>query len=185
MHLSGFLLLALCTYYIPSPILRLRTFVLCYPTKHPTITKTIVSYIVTIVYTPQIYLYLQNVVTVIVTPAAPYSLLPPQTWIQSLIFLIFLHCFEKNYIAFPKENGYRSLHLILEIPIFLSNGKKPMRIEVQIRTIAMDFWASLEHQLKYKKDIEKTEEISAELKECAEIIAATDLRMQEIRKKLN
>lgn len=91
----------------------------------------------------------------------------------------------KNYIAFPKENGYRSLHLILEIPIFLSGGKKPMRIEVQIRTIAMDFWASLEHQLKYKKDIENAEEISAELKECAEIIAATDLRMQEIRKKLN
>lgn len=91
----------------------------------------------------------------------------------------------KNYIKFPKENGYRSLHLIVEIPIFLSNGKKPMRVEVQIRTIAMDFWASLEHQLKYKKNIPNAEEISLELKECADIISATDLRMQDIRNKLN
>lgn len=91
----------------------------------------------------------------------------------------------KNYIKFPKDNGYRSLHLIVEIPIFLSGGKKPMKVEVQIRTIAMDFWASLEHQLKYKKSIPNAEEISLELKECADIIAATDLRMQEIRQKLN
>lgn len=91
----------------------------------------------------------------------------------------------KNYIKFPKENGYRSLHLIVEIPIFLSTGKKPMRVEVQIRTIAMDFWASLEHQLKYKKNIPNAEEISLELKECADIISATDLRMQDIRNKLN
>lgn len=91
----------------------------------------------------------------------------------------------KNYIKFPKENGYRSLHLVLEVPIFLSGGKKPMRVEVQIRTIAMDFWASLEHQLKYKKNIPNAEEISLELKECADIIAATDLRMQDIRDKIN
>ena len=91
----------------------------------------------------------------------------------------------KNYIAFPKENGYRSLHLIVETPVFLSSGKKSMRVEVQIRTIAMDFWASLEHQLKYKKNITDAEEISRELKECADIIAATDLHMQEIRKKIN
>lgn len=91
----------------------------------------------------------------------------------------------KNYIKFPKENGYRSLHLIVEIPIFLSGGKKSMKVEVQIRTIAMDFWASLEHQLKYKKNISNAEEISLELKECADIIAATDLHMQEIRNKLN
>lgn len=91
----------------------------------------------------------------------------------------------KNYIAFPKENGYRSLHLIVETPVFLSDGKKIMRVEVQIRTIAMDFWASLEHQLKYKKNIADAEEIGKELKECADIIAATDLRMQEIRKKIN
>lgn len=91
----------------------------------------------------------------------------------------------KNYIKFPKDNGYRSLHLIVEIPIFLSGGKKNMKVEVQIRTIAMDFWASLEHQLKYKKNIPNAEEISLELKECADIIAATDLRMQNIREKLN
>lgn len=91
----------------------------------------------------------------------------------------------KNYIKFPKDNGYRSLHLIVEIPIFLSGGKKPMKVEVQIRTIAMDFWASLEHQLKYKKNIPDAEKISRELKECADIISATDLRMQDIRNKLN
>lgn len=91
----------------------------------------------------------------------------------------------KNYIKFPKDNGYRSLHLIVEIPIYLSGGKKPMRVEVQIRTIAMDFWASLEHQLKYKKNIPDAEKISQELKECADIISATDLRMQDIRNKLN
>ncbi len=91
----------------------------------------------------------------------------------------------KNYIKFPKDNGYRSLHLIVEIPIFLSGGKKPMKVEVQIRTIAMDFWASLEHQLKYKKNISNAEEISLELKKCADIISATDLRMQDIRNKLN
>lgn len=91
----------------------------------------------------------------------------------------------KNYIKFPKDNGYRSLHLIVEIPIFLSGGKKPMKVEIQIRTIAMDFWASLEHQLKYKKNIPHAEEISLELKECADIISATDLRMQDIRNKLN
>ena len=91
----------------------------------------------------------------------------------------------KNYIKFPKENGYRSLHLIVEIPIFLSTGKKPMRVEVQIRTIGMDFWASLEHQLKYKKNIPNAEEISLELKKCADIISATDLHMQDIRNKLH
>lgn len=58
---------------------------------------------------------------------------------------------KKDYISHPKPNGYRSLHLILEVPIFLTNEKKMMRVEVQFRTIAMDFWASLEHKLKYKK----------------------------------
>ena len=59
----------------------------------------------------------------------------------------------KDYIENPKENGYRSLHLIVEVPIFLEHKKKMMKVEVQLRTIAMDFWASLEHKLKYKKDI--------------------------------
>lgn len=90
----------------------------------------------------------------------------------------------KDYIRKPKENGYRSLHLIVEIPVFFSEEKRPVRVEVQIRTIAMDFWASLEHQLRYKKDIENTEDISKDLKECAETIAKTDLKMQEIRERI-
>ena len=94
---------------------------------------------------------------------------------------------KKDYIQNPKENGYRSLHLIIELPVFFSNQKKNMRVEVQIRTIAMDFWASVDHQLKYKQDIEDVEnadELSAELKECADIIAQTDARMQAIKDKI-
>lgn len=87
----------------------------------------------------------------------------------------------KDYITNPKPNGYRSLHLILEIPIFLSNEKKGMKVEVQFRTIAMDFWASLEHKLKYKKNIDHAEEISRELRKCAEASSALDLRMQALR----
>ena len=93
---------------------------------------------------------------------------------------------KKDYIKNPKPNGYRSLHLILEIPIFLMTEKKYMRVEVQFRTIAMDFWASLEHKLKYKKNV-KTDaaEISKSLKECAEEISRLDLKMQEIHIKIN
>ena len=87
----------------------------------------------------------------------------------------------KDYIKNPKENGYRSLHLILSIPIYLSNVKKRMPVEVQFRTIAMDFWASLEHQIKYKKKIENPEEIAKELKLCADVICEVDKHMQEIR----
>lgn len=90
----------------------------------------------------------------------------------------------KDYIANPKENGYRSLHLILDIPIFLSEGKKHMKVEVQFRTIAMDFWASLEHKLKYKKDIPNAEEIAEELKHCADVISGMDYQMEQIRKKI-
>ena len=90
----------------------------------------------------------------------------------------------KDYIKNPKENGYRSLHLIVEIPIFLSHEKKLMKAEIQLRTIAMDFWASLEHQLRYKKDGEFTEEIAQELYECAKLSADLDLRMQNIRSKV-
>lgn len=91
----------------------------------------------------------------------------------------------KDYIRFPKPNGYRSYHMIIEVPVFLSDEKKRMRVEVQIRTIAMDFWASLDHQLKYKKDVGGVADtISEELKQCAELIAATDQRMYEIRKNL-
>lgn len=90
----------------------------------------------------------------------------------------------KDYIKNPKPNGYRSYHMIVEVPVFFSEEKTPMRVEVQFRTIAMDFWASLEHQMKYKKDIENAEQIAAELYECAETIAKTDLKMQDIKKKI-
>lgn len=90
----------------------------------------------------------------------------------------------KDYIKNPKPNGYRSLHLIVSVPIFLSDKTLPMRVEVQIRTIAMDFWASLEHQVKYKRGVPDAESISAELKECADVICSTDARMQEIYHKI-
>ena len=92
----------------------------------------------------------------------------------------------KDYIKDPKPNGYRSLHLIVESPIFLMPEKKFMRVEVQFRTIAMDFWASLEHKLKYKKDIKRdVEEISEELRECAEEISRLDMKMQSIHRKIS
>ncbi len=90
----------------------------------------------------------------------------------------------KDYIQMPKPNGYRSYHMIVEIPVFFSERKEYVKVEVQIRTMAMDFWASLEHQIRYKKQIEDREElqtISQELLECAEIIAQTDVRMQNIK----
>lgn len=87
----------------------------------------------------------------------------------------------KDYIQNPKPNGYRSLHLIVEVPVFLSDRKQAMKVEVQIRTIAMDFWASLDHQLRYKKHLTNADEISAELKECADTISATDQKMQNIK----
>ncbi len=90
----------------------------------------------------------------------------------------------KDYIANPKPNGYRSLHLIVEIPIFLSTGKKMMRAEVQFRTIAMDFWASLDHKLKYKHNVKNPEEIAKALKSCAESIAELDYRMQDIHNRI-
>ncbi len=91
---------------------------------------------------------------------------------------------EKNYISRPKENGYRSLHLVLDVPIFLLNQKKYRRVEVQFRTMAMDFWASLEHKVRYKKNVENTEKLNRELKECADMIALADERMMQIRTQL-
>lgn len=90
----------------------------------------------------------------------------------------------KDYIENPKENGYRSYHLIVEVPVFFSDRKKDMRVEVQIRTIAMDFWASLDHQLKYKKELVDGTDISRELKDCADVIAQTDEKMLDIRKRI-
>ena len=90
----------------------------------------------------------------------------------------------KDYIKNPKPNGYRSLHIIVAIPIFLAHEKRTMKVEIQLRTIAMDFWATLEHQLRYKKDAEFTEETANELYECAQLSAALDLRMEAVRKKV-
>ncbi len=90
----------------------------------------------------------------------------------------------KDYIRKPKPNGYRSYHMIVEVPVFFSDGKRMMRVEIQLRTVAMDFWASLEHQMKYKKESADRPEIAAELKSCAETIAATDARMLGIRKRI-
>lgn len=92
---------------------------------------------------------------------------------------------KKDYIETPKSNGYRSLHLILSVPIFLADEKKYMKVEVQFRTIAMDFWASLEHKLKYKKDIDNTDEIELQLRACADSIEELDYRMQEIRNQID
>lgn len=91
---------------------------------------------------------------------------------------------KKDYIKNPKESGYRSLHLIVEVPIFLEDEKRPMKVEVQLRTIAMDFWASLEHKMRYKKDLEPEllEELSAQLTECANMSAILDEKMENIKK---
>ena len=90
---------------------------------------------------------------------------------------------KKDYIKNPKQNGYRSLHLIVEIPIFLQNEKRIMKVEVQLRTIAMEFWANLEHKLRYKKNLsEETLEMTArELNECAEMSTLLDSKMQKVR----
>lgn len=86
----------------------------------------------------------------------------------------------KDYFKNPKPNGYRSYHMIVEVPVFFSDHKEFIRAELQIRTIAMDFWASLEHHLRYKKKTIDSEDIGAKLLECANVIADTDQKMQEI-----
>ncbi len=90
---------------------------------------------------------------------------------------------KKDYIKNPKENGYRSLHLVVEVPIFLQNEKRFMRVEVQLRTIAMEFWANLEHKLRYKKNLsdEILEMTAKELSSCAQQSAELDLKMQKVR----
>ena len=92
----------------------------------------------------------------------------------------------KDYIKNPKESGYRSLHLIVQVPIFLQNTKKLIYVEVQFRTIAMDFWASVEHKVRYKKNIpdSEAEQLAAELSSCADQIAAMDNKMEEIRRRI-
>ncbi|MBQ2956195.1 MAG: GTP pyrophosphokinase family protein [Clostridia bacterium] len=92
---------------------------------------------------------------------------------------------KKDYIKNPKPNGYRSLHLIVAVPIFLASEKRVMKVEIQLRTIAMDCWASLEHQLRYKKDFEFTDDMADELLECAKISAELDARMNALRDRLD
>ena len=92
----------------------------------------------------------------------------------------------KDYIRNPKPGGYRSLHLLVKTPIYTENGKKDMFVEIQMRTIAMDFWASLEHKLRYKKNLNPrlAEELAEELKSCAEESAKLDEKMLRIRDRI-
>ena len=90
----------------------------------------------------------------------------------------------KDYIKEPKPSGYRSLHLIVSVPVFFANGKRSVTVEVQIRTVAMNFWASLEHQMKYKRRTEISEEIVKELRVCSDGISAIDERMIELRDRI-
>ncbi len=92
---------------------------------------------------------------------------------------------EKNYIEKPKANGYRSLHLVVDVPVYLSKAKLYVPVEVQIRTVAMDFWASLDHNLHYKAASEVPPFVVDELKKCADIITDTDYRMQQIAEAVN
>lgn len=87
----------------------------------------------------------------------------------------------KDFIHTPKPNGYRSYHMIVDVPVFFADAKESLRVEVQLRTVAMDFWASLEHEIKYKKELPDSEKIAEELRECADVIAVTDQRMLHIR----
>ncbi|MBE6651671.1 MAG: GTP pyrophosphokinase family protein [Ruminococcaceae bacterium] len=90
----------------------------------------------------------------------------------------------KDYIKNPKPSGYRSLHLIVEVPIFLHDEKKFVKVEVQLRTMSMDWWASQEHKIKYKKNVSLSPEAENELRQCAEIAAELDLKMEKIAKNI-
>lgn len=88
---------------------------------------------------------------------------------------------KSDYVQNPKPNGYRSLHLDVAVPVFLPNRIERVKAEIQIRTLAMDYWASLEHDLTYKLTDQKTDEMVQELKDCADVIAQTDIRMQKLK----
>lgn len=90
----------------------------------------------------------------------------------------------KDYIKHPKASGYKSFHMHVTVPIFLSDRVVDTNVEIQIRTIAMDFWASLEHQLRYKKDFDFTEDMAKELQDCADLSAQLDSRMDKLREKV-
>lgn len=91
----------------------------------------------------------------------------------------------KDYIQNPKANGYKSLHLHIEYPVFLSSGIVPTRVEIQIRTIAMDFWASIEHKIYYKYREKAPKSIQKQLKECADLISNLDDRMYDLKQSIN
>lgn len=91
----------------------------------------------------------------------------------------------KDYIKSPKPNGYRSLHLILQVPVFMSDKVEDVSVEVQIRTIAMDFWASLEHKIYYKYNKEVPQKLLDELKEAANSVSQLDKRMEHINRACN
>ena len=91
----------------------------------------------------------------------------------------------KDYIKQPKDNGYRSYHMIVEIPVYFSDVVRPVRCEIQIRTIAMDFWATLDHDMQYKKQVEDAEQIMQELKECADEIHQIDEKMMRLRERIH
>lgn len=92
---------------------------------------------------------------------------------------------EKDYIKTPKPNGYRSLHLIVNVPVLLKDGKQKTRCEIQLRTSAMDSWASLEHNLRYKKDLKDSYKVDEGLKCCAEMLYQSDLKMQKIAEQMD
>ena len=91
---------------------------------------------------------------------------------------------KKDFIRNPKDSGYRSLHLLISVPIYLAAGKQDVRVEVQLRTITMDFWASMEHELRYKQKTACPEELNREILECAELSAALDERMGKLQRNL-
>ena len=90
-----------------------------------------------------------------------------------------------NYIDYPKDTGYRSLHLVLEVPVYSKSGRMKLPVEIQMRTIAMDFWASLEHEILYKNKDQVSQDICEELQQCASRMALTDLQMQKIYQKVH
>lgn len=103
--------------------------------------------------------------------------------VQDDVFLIE----KKDYIARPKSNGYRSLHLIIETPVFCPEGKELVRVEIQLRTIAMELWAELEHRMRYKQDLEPelASSLAVELRECADSCAVLDARMDSAHRKID